>query len=92
MPWPKEIPGGIPEGLTFLQQPEEVVNSLQYCLMHIDQFKFRLAENGELTEWYLRLFKKDYRAFDFGRQFILKFQKETPLKFYVGQIQQLNRE
>jgi len=28
IPWPKEIPGGIPEGLTFLQQPEEVVNSL----------------------------------------------------------------
>ena len=33
--WPKEVPDWVPRGLTFLRQPDESINSIQYCFMQI---------------------------------------------------------
>jgi hypothetical protein len=33
MPFPKKLPDDVPGDLVFLRQPDEKVNSIQYCFM-----------------------------------------------------------
>jgi hypothetical protein len=59
----------------------------------VEKIPMSLVE-GNLSSQYKVFFEKSkiQNFYDFGRTFINKYGKESPLKFYVGQIQLLDLE
>lgn len=93
MKFPKNPLEDVPDGLVFLQQPNEIVNCIQYCFLSINQLQSRL-ETGDLSSHYQRLYNRpdDHDSFDFGIRFISLYRKPSPLSFYLSQVRLLHHE